>query len=803
MTLWDWSSIVAALFKSEITRTILLNEHREPQNIKWRLLNIRFDGLSFLFKNAQIPDLLARRDLLNSALNNVQTLLEETYPLGLEVYRDENGSLFVIPDIENLLELAVDTNKNNLYQLILNTFNQGTVKDNPCLSIEGELVPLIEISKTWNGIDKSLPPVDESLKKTLELEADPNKVLNWWCSSKPEELCTVCGLRPQGPDPKAKSRNVCNVCEERREDRSQEWIDNLGESTIWLNEIADVNGRYALLVGAFDLEKWLLGKLVHSLAVRNPENEPVKSYEKIAKNPSFARIRRIWDTTWRFWQEVLPTDKTRNIKDSLVAKVLEENEARLAWRGNITDGKGKHKTPGYFHAYELVTEKGYKINVVWDAHKKRFVSADNLIYIARIIGKNFPKKKEGETNEEYKKRLKGWALAEIKRIFQGKLKIEEPSGYGGISKEFGTIESEGMPEVIEKSEFVPAIPILAEPKIFMAVFPANKALNIVRAIKTKYEREMGKVRNRLPLHLGIVYTHRRTPLRAVLDAGQRMLQQFSQPMGWKVTAIEEKNIDNGDQLPQRFDTDRNGQFKKWYEISLERNGSLITWFVPALMGDGKTVDNWYPYVFLESLSESIEDGKRYYEAPNPWRENEKNWLILAGDLKKGDNIYFTPSTFDFEWLDTAVRRFEITYDEIGLRKERITRPYLLDELHKLDEIWDTLSSHLTKNQIYAIRDIIEDRRKTWQPDENNLKSSDDLFWTFCRDVIINSLLQKGKKRHRKNKTPLEVDGINKTEWLNIWATFAARGWLTDVVELHLHIMKEKLKTEHQEQEVTS
>ena len=35
---------------------------------------------------------------------------------------------------------------------------------------------------------------------------------------------------------------------------------------------------------------------------------------------------------------------------------------------------------------------------------------------------------------------------------------------------------------------------------------------------------MGKVRNRLPLTLGVVYGGRRTPLASLLDAGRRMLR---------------------------------------------------------------------------------------------------------------------------------------------------------------------------------------------------------------------------------------------------------------------------------------
>ena len=68
----------------------------------------------------------------------------------------------------------------------------------------------------------------------------------------------------------------------------------------------------------------------------------------------------------------------------------------------------------------------------------------------------------------------------------------------------------------------------------MALVPADKALDVAQAIKTKYETEMGKVRNRLPLTLGLVFAQARTPLAAVLDAGRRMLKRKPQEQDFTI-----------------------------------------------------------------------------------------------------------------------------------------------------------------------------------------------------------------------------------------------------------------------------
>jgi hypothetical protein len=174
VTLWDWSSIVAALYKAELARCVLTNQQRTPSDISWRLLSIRVDGLQYLLSVSRIPDVLARRELLSDAWNRVQTLIEETYPLGLEVYRDENGPVFVVPDIENLLDesqVAQDGGeRKTLRDLIRDAFAAGTVKNDSCLAMRGERVPELYLDdKPWKGqpAPQELPPIVNHLTRHI------------------------------------------------------------------------------------------------------------------------------------------------------------------------------------------------------------------------------------------------------------------------------------------------------------------------------------------------------------------------------------------------------------------------------------------------------------------------------------------------------------------------------------------------------------------------------------------------------------------------------------------------------------
>jgi len=527
-----------------------------------------------------------------------------------------------------------------------------------------------------------------------------------------------------------------------------------------------------------------------------------KTKGKAAENDSFARLRRIWETTQEFWLDVCPTDKAKNIQKSLVSETVGMAGARLEIRGTTRQRNGAY-TPDPYHAYDLVLPNSIKLSVSWDPEtdrsmepKGRFISIDNLIYLVSLAGEKVPSK-ENEGEDVHR-----WAAERTKDLINGTLKIEEATGYGGKAKEWGEIEVDCI-NIIPNSQYTPAIPILAEPRTFMALVPADKALKVVEEIKAKYEREMGKVRNRLPLHLGIVYAHRRTPLRAILDAGRKMLDRklIGDVGAWIVTGdVTEKS----GMLPDKaaYLSEGSNQFTKWYPVGLkhlEMNRELV-WHIPSVMGDGTTPDNWYPYVFWSQ----DKDGKtepanatilrsRYFKSRNPWKEasSESGWLVHAGELKEGDLIYFTAATLDFQWLDSAGRRFEIAYDEHGKRFNIPRRPYLLDEIESLNEIWQTLSNHLTKNQIYILRDLIEAKREDWKVKTAN-PEREDVFWRFCRNALANAQWTKGKKDRREDRLPWESEEKDRKDWLDQWADYAVRGWITDAIEIYLQIMKEEV-----------
>lgn len=751
VTLWDWSNIVAAFYKAALASALLGARVDPSTDLYWRLLSVRLNGAAFSERVARIPDLLVRQKLITDGLNRICVLLEETYPLGTEVYRDEDGSVFIVPNIQNLL--AVENGQGeHLFDLIIQKFSAGTIKDQT-LQLDGEVIPLLNLDEgePWTRLPnisrykhQDPLPISKHLEETLSSHADLHSMSSWWRSHS-EDICTVCQLRPQGwrvagneahydrrsrgkkclsncQTCKALERKVCGICEERREDRSKEWATKGLDTTIWIDEIADVNGRIALVVGKFDLEHWLDGEMLFYPGVQG----------EMIETQTPARLYRVWETTQTFWEKIKSNFKTS----------VGEINPRLRIRASLKPEADASQTLGDFHTYEL---KLSNVNLsVTHVGEEEFLTVDNLERVAVLL---HPSEKPPENYTAAANRVLNRLQLETK--LAGIL-IEEPTGYGSPNKMLGTLR---ITEVtLEEIPYIPATTILTEPSTFMAIVPAGKALEVAKCIKSKYEKEMGKVRNRLPITLGLVFAGRRTPLPAILDAGRRMLKQPTLDELWRIDKI-----------------DRGSQPKE-VELTVKRDEHTLLVKVPTVMGDGVTEDDWYPYWYVEK---DITGAKPSGRQGRYKGINAEDWLHVC-NLQEGDAVHLMPSRIDFEFLDTAARRFEISYDD-GKRRglTHPSRPYYLEQLEDFEKLWDILakSNKLAISQIHNFVGIIEAKRMEWTTGQG-----ERVFEQMVRDALYNANWEP-----RPSK-----DDFKRLEQA------ALSGQLADVVELYLRILKEPI-----------
>jgi hypothetical protein len=771
ISLWDWGVLVGALYKAAIAGALLSGQTLPDKDLRWRLLSVRVNGLEYITKVARLPDLLGRQKLLNNGLDKVRQLLEENCAIGNEVYRDENGSLFVVADLPNLLNFT-DNNNEVLNTLILKTFKQGTLRNDSSLALGGEVTPTIELDNTsWWGQDpdwqakkaagqlpqNEIPSVSKVLSQPIASPASPEEIKPFW-QNHIAETCTVCGIRPQGQTEKPSSRKVCNICEIRRLDRCRAWATKQSEETIWIDEVADKNARLALITGQFDLDDWLSGQLVESLVLNSPDSSTTGE----VKSPSFSRIRRIWETTRQFWQNV-KTDSNQFLSDSRRRLLL-----YLDQTPNLAP----------FHVYEM--DLGITtLSMAWypqqsDGNGGYLISTDNLGYVARQL------KKDKEIFND-----PATAAISVEDYIQSEfvktkrpIKLRNSDAIAGERNQNLLAGRHIVRTDHQDVAYSTAISILAEPRTFMALVPAEKSLDVIKAIQTKYEREMGKVRNRLPIHLGVVYFPRRTPLRSALDAGRQMLN-YKSPDNQQLWQVYSKS--QGALPTEKEDlADGTKQFDDTIMLNLTQNDHSITWHVPAKMGDGTTPDVWYPYVFLETNGDDskINGRQRAIKSQRP-DETTPCWLVHAADLKDGDWIYFTPSTFDFEFLDTSARRFEVYYDENG-RRPRQTRPFYLEDLDRFEKLWEILKK-LETSQRHQVIHIIEATRETWHgQDEENQSLDDPVFQQFVADTLANATWPK-------DQSWKSIPEDQQKELIDA----GVRGELADLAELHMEILKER------------
>lgn len=830
VTLWDQTSATVAFFKSELVEMLLTGRDPPDKNDKnkfnYRILRVALDGMSFIGQSSRIGDILTRKRLIEEAFDNVKDLIEVEYPFGFEIYRDVNSILFLTPDFAIL---KCKDGQKTLQQLIKQRFGE---------IFKGEVDPDISLTQGSRNVFFIGNAIKEPIKP---LSPTASYLKNCWDNV--EDKCSICQIRPQGYGKKsenyrkeAKNRKMCFICMDRLKGRSENWIKNQNK-TIWIDEVADVNGRVALIAGKFDLEHWQNGNFISTF--RNPktncgttfseilnelsldpetkleelsklknilndkvikntknirglndflvENEDlgkeqfssISCNERLAlavwrKPPSFARLRRVWETTYNFWNfiekelnKIVGNVETRLIIKPLSITVLQRSSNRtVETRLIIKENLKLDKFPEKGYAYDFELKKGVKASFVWDGDK--FISAFNLSYIAKQL--DIPI----ETSEK--------EVAEMLKDFiekQRSLNVyEDIMSSEKRNKVFSITQCK---VIMEECNYSPLIPILTDPEQFMVLVPADKALNVINKIKMEYEIQFSKVRNRLPLHMNMVFFNRKQPLYASLDAAHRMfIKESNYNALWEVKAVDEADASSICKYSKGSLTN------KCKKITLKRKNEKIndkfTFFVSYGLGDPNKEDIWHPYFFADEKAEGMPEFTErdyYFSAPFPSKNNEGKYemkdLVHVKDLEIGDKIYFTPSTLDFEFLDVTSRRYELVYKN-GRRLPKVdgwvTRPFLLDDLTIINQIWNDLSK-LTLSQIHQFMEVLGNWCQKWSITEEG----DKTFEKFAVYALKRAFGKGWLVLSKESRDRL----VNAT--LN--------GHIFDILELQLKILKKK------------
>jgi hypothetical protein len=689
VTLSDWAWIVAALFKPAIAVALLTNQQpgiRQwkswkdkiiDHDLRWRLLRVNFDVLGLYAKAVKIADLLGYQNVVDEACAKVKKLIEEEYPLGNEIYRDSTGIYFTFPDLDLPPDLAQEI--------------RCRVE-----AVEMELAPRIAVT-VGNGSTAAAQLkgiLGKARREALEALAQPfdsQQLSACWqqqwttVGAGQWEVCPVCRLRPM-----REGKEACETCMQRRMSRIKTWESDPAQ-TIWIDEIADHNDRVALIVGRFGLDNWLSGDLVQTMLVKAVQNNPK---DCVPKNPSPARLRRVWETCQRFWtetveREILARHHCYGAQNPSLrcARLLLTPDKTSGWREDVP--------------YDGAVD-GRAISLLWRKDGQQFITISNL----ELAGDIQP----GQT------------------IF-----VSEPDRPQQISF---VVQSKAQ-ATGKMGAYTPCLRLLASPDQFLALVPAAAALEIAKNIRQEYQKQFGKVQNRLPLFLGLVFFQRKISLTAVMDTARRMLASEFANGEWRITDAPQNN-------------------GKMVTLSLEQNGQCVTLQVPIVMGDGTTPDNWYPYFFF---SGTPSHAQHYFQ-------HNGNCLVHVNDLKQGDEIEITPSRFTYLFLETTARRFRFDPERDVM---------LLDELPRLMKMWDDLkSSGITDTGLRNVQALLERKGEIWG---RKSKEFEHLAHTTLKEAGL-------FKRKDQNGNSLP-DVVTPQDVVS--------GRFARCLELHLYILKLKIK----------
>ena len=577
---------------------------------------------------------------------------------------------------------------------------------------------------------------DQNFNKEFLSQSDDSK-----------EVCSICRLRPVGSALDKDNNKICSICNTRRSDASSDnKKDNSGQ-TIFIDEIVDKNQRAALIIGRFELKQWLNGEMVRSLFVTEPkgiENE-IKSLGSIldfSKNGKELEVReKLVDLEYDYHRIVEDIDAL--LKDGPLSETA-RNTAFLYVHGrgkivpaNVPVREGDPDPKGdlekFIEQIRKVANKEYEEKIwkynfinaksptpstlldVWRTTKKFFkfhavgAIAESLTTFQRIAIK-LDREPIIQKRGSYKAEIDGIKVeilftegnnanliaTEATRKIIAKLPDHAKKNRLIITdKNFDQSDNKFRVKIIAASGtkyYRPYRIITASPYLFMAIVPADKAIDISNEIFQNYQWQFGKVTGRLPFSIGNIFFKRRMPMFVVLDSARRMLRNFEDASSSKDIFEVEKNIFKSGNL---------------IDINLKTNGKTIKWNIPATLGNCDE-DRYHAYALLNK-DHTASGRKGYFKTI-------VGDVIPFGELEKGDKLKCHPNYYDFIFLDSNQKRHEI------LKKPKDQKKILLEELNqKIIHIWNDIINGggfagITQAKLKNIQTLWEMKYQSWGGD---------------------------------------------------------------------------------------
>ena len=756
VTLWDQSYVAAALFKSAIAGALLNSQHPwNDQSIKqktrWRLLTVAIGTEHYESRSVKIGDWTGAWGTLQTFFDRVAELVEVDLAIGSLLYRDDSVAVFSFPG-----ERFDETPPASWLQGWEKWLQEQV--DKVAQDLDLETPPHVRLSSPT----RSLVPMVQEYKKAREVVAIPVHKpwdVHWHTPSETRgHVCPVCGVRLNG-DPTNKTR-PCRVCRERRHHRRDDWIQGrLGHDTIWFEEVADRNGRLALLTFFLDLEPWLSGERVDSLRAQAiPDwarfNQKVQravenQTKKWRKYPLHKRL------VLYFAKRIEKTPK--NIAtDGILRKIIPDLEAEFSGQSSASDSsweriynrlvEDRSRSPSWnfkdhkqnarwfvFQSFRKLPSPG-RVYRFWREAEDFFQGllrefrqiasrSENPWRVRRLV--LVPKDKNGwkdltlydgrwrgiQLSLVYVQSLGGFVTAsnlarllapeERKEIFQGEqIPLEEEDQSGRASRD---VEVEKVRELDHSHShlgiYAPVIPVSLSPLRFRVLVPLEVASECVDLAITWWKERFARVWDRLPLRVGVVAFPRTLPYQAVVEAARNIEEALEQSEAfWRVADIEKQT--------------------GAVALYLRRQAQALHRLVPVTMPDGRE-DVFYPYVEVED---------RQVRFPRDFRHPDGRVFRHVADLQRGDGIKISPAGIVTLFMDSTAARFHLE------------APRLLNDWQRMREVWRLLLRVApTQTALQHLRSAMAQVDRSWRTPQGEWEAPEDLRRETYRTLLVQHL----------------------------------------------------------------
>jgi CRISPR-associated Csx11 family protein len=739
ISLYDYAHTIASLTKSNLAK-ILIDGWYEPRgNSKWKILKVNIDIIGLLSKGIKVGDIFGYRIELEKIFKEIKKIVECKYPLGNEIYRDSTGIYFSFPDINNIEFL-----RKEIEDEILKILKKQKVNNLDCslqITISDKSRSMVILAREReDAIKKIVYPFVNSTENVITI------LNNYSESNEIKDLCPVCKIRPTD-----ESNDRCSMCKERYQKRASKWLSETEDikETIWLDEVADVNDRVALLIGQFDLSKWLSGEFLDTFVSQTFERwkEANQNVAQSLSNNSLSDLEHKFKGLFDSPSNLQNDDKQllksfikspyNNFITDFWNPIAERDSTGTALTLGDNTAKAKYLIKLLFRKHPSLS----RIYRIWNTTQE-FINED----ICENILKKYPfdlnlRTKRIQFKIEPNPYIPEGSTCDIdlgfspvcvdkeKGIFVSTVNLEILRKFGNSLVEI--IKNLNGKDIKSKTEinkmwrnakiievtpaedkfqnYFPYIRIYDFPDQFMILVPAYDAFEIAKRIYEEYELQFSKVRDRLPFHLGIIAFHRRTPLYVAMDAGKRLLNAFRQRTETKEAPI--KSIED-------YSDDRFGGFVKKIQMSKIPEYSFVptTWFISHSTGDPEQEDEWHPYLRITGNT-SIKGQYSFDYTGNG------NYVTHVKELKAGDKVFIEPSYFKMLFLESSSDRFRIDED---------LRP--IDDIRRLDDLWKDIQKimkekNLGITQLYAYWQEVEKRKRDYE--DSTVKEN------FIKATIIN------------------------------------------------------------------